>query len=408
MTLTDTTRRKIVIIGDQMAGLRVMGHIFRVLRHPNVTIIAPSEHHDYKPLWPLVATGMARPDEARRPFADFLPDGAEWIKDEVKKIDHADHIVQTEDGTKVSFEYLVICSPMERDYGKIKGIDDAKEAGWLCSTASHEDAVATQAAIHAIEKGTIVFAQPQGAQEDGSSLQFAFLVDDILRQLGKRQHCKLVYVTASSTLFPEESYAAALETIATQRGIEIKPSFSLTKLHAESNEAEFGQVNEKGKVTKDTETIACDLIHVAPLVSPPTGVAKNRKIAAARGDDKGKLKVDLETLQQPDYPIIFGVGESLALPIPSSDEALRRQAEVAGYNVVAALQGKGPGTFKRYDGTTSLYMTTAQGRGVTLTMRYPTDTPTPLPTPSENAVMWWKARHILPRLYWRNLARGRA
>lgn len=408
MTLTDTTRRKIVIIGGGMTGLSVMAHIFKTLRHPNVTIIEPSLKHEYPPLWPFVATGLADAHEAQRDFCDFLPEGSKWVCDTVKKIDQNDHIVETQGGQKIHYEYLVVCPNMDSGYGKIKGIDEAFEAGQLCSTHGLEESQNTFQVLSQLKTGTMIFSQPQGAREDGRSIHLAFLVDDMLRAAGIRDQIKLLYTTAAPTLFPVESQSKALESVAQRKGIEIRTSLSLTRMHPEEKQAEFGEVNEKGKISKETELIDCELLHIAPLLTPPASIAKNRKIAAARGDDKGKLKVDLETLQHGSYPQIFGLGESLALPIPPSAEAFRKQAEVVGYNVVAALQGKGAGTYKRYNGHTVLPITTEKGKVLSIELTYPNEAQEPAAPGPENALQWWCMRYIIPRLYWFNMQRGRA
>lgn len=418
MTLPDTTRRKVLVVGGGMAGLSVVAHISKKLRYPNVTLVEPSVHHDYPHLWPLIAVGMARPEEARRPLVDFLPEGIKWVRDEVTKVEQNDHLAVTASKQKLSFEYIVLCPELEQSYGKIKGIEEAQEAGQLCSVFSHEGAVEAAQQLQAFQQkrtgGTIVFAQPQGADEDGRSLQFAFLVDDMLRKAGKRDQCKLVYLTAAETIFPLEHCRDALLDIAKRKGIEIRTSLSLTKLHADQKQAEFGQVNEKGKVTKDTETLDYDLIHVAPLTEPPAMIAKNRKITSIRGEDKGKLKLGLETLQHESYPNVFGLGACVALPIPTSAAALRKQAEVVGYNVVCALQGKGPRLYKRYDGFTSLQLTTEQGKWLPIEMTYPStpeseEAPS-IPAPKETGGLfaWWKWRHLDPMMYWYNMRRGKA
>ena len=83
MTLTETTRRKIVILGGGAAGMAVFSKLHDLLRYPHVTLIEPSTTCSYPPFGPLVGVGAVRPDEAERSISDALPDTSFWVRDEV-------------------------------------------------------------------------------------------------------------------------------------------------------------------------------------------------------------------------------------------------------------------------------------------------------------------------------------
>src|SRR5262245_43374035 len=85
MTAAKPTRTsaKIVIVGGGTAGITVAARLCRAIKHPNVTIIEPSEQHVYQPGQTLIGGGVFTREQIVRDERDYIPTAARWVKDSV-------------------------------------------------------------------------------------------------------------------------------------------------------------------------------------------------------------------------------------------------------------------------------------------------------------------------------------
>lgn len=414
MTLTDTTRRKIVILGGGVAGMAVFTQLHRLLRHPDVTLIEPSTTCDYPPLWPLVEVGAACACESQRNLADYLPEGSSWVRDHAKKIDTKAHVVVTERGREIPYEYLVVCPGLTHNPKDIKKFDEWLASGHLHTTSDLASAEHNYEALQKVEDGTVLIVSHAMGWRDSHSQPFLHTVDDFFRQWKVRDKVKLMFVTAQDQLFPEPSVHTALANLAAQKNVDVKLRHRLIAIHPDSHEAELAPLDEKGKPAKETFRVPYRFLHVTPELLPPA-VVFDSKLIARREDFKGWLSVDPHTLQSTKEPNIFGLGEAANLPIPMSIQAIQTQAAVLAHNLVGTLQGRGSYFFHRYDGTTVLSIPVGRGQVMQTTLQYQVTTDdkgqsevtgaTVTRPPRQGALGWWLARHIAPRLYWRRQLR---
>ncbi|TNE44182.1 MAG: hypothetical protein EP343_31000 [Deltaproteobacteria bacterium] len=410
MTLTDTTRRKIVIIGGGVGGMAVFTKIHQVLRYPNVTLIEPSTHCQYPPLWPLVGVGAADPDETSRPIRDYLPETSRWARDRAKKIDEKKHRVITESGREIPYEFLVVCPSLEYNPKDIKKLDEMIEAGQVHTTLDLDSAKRTREALEEVTEGTILVTTNAMGIRDNTSLMMAQLIADLLKRRGVRDKVKIVFSTVNEQLFPNDDVHKAYERLAKDNQIEIMTGQKLVGIDPETKEAEFAPLDEKGKPSKETTKVSYNFLHFTPELVPPEVVSKS-KLVARRGDFKGWLNVDPHTLQQTKTDNVFGLGDVTNLPIPMSMDALEAQAEVVANNLLARLRGRGPYFFKTYDGSASLPFMHSRGGVMQTRIQYHTteddkgnqevDGFSVTQAPSAGALLWLTLRYLAPRRYWK-------
>ena len=115
--MTETQQHQILIVGGGSGGLSVAARLRNLPNPPDVTIIEPSEHHYYQPLWTLVGAGLFDKEITRRPQSDYTPDGAKWLKTRVTGFDPEQNTVLTADGGRHTYQYLVVSLGMQLDYG---------------------------------------------------------------------------------------------------------------------------------------------------------------------------------------------------------------------------------------------------------------------------------------------------
>lgn len=407
MTLTSNSRRKIVIVGGNSAGLRVANQIFRMMRWPNVTIVEPSTSHVYEPLLPWLAAGLATSEEVSKPLADVLPKQINWARQGLKKLDPKKKVVILESGREIPFEFLVWADGLVPNWKKsMKGVDALVGENGICHTLDLENARATQKMVNSFEGGKVVFAMMSQLKGEEAAQRFLFLLDDVLRKKGLRDKSSFHFVTIRSDLFPSAKIREKLEAIAKQKGVELHFNHGFKSIDADKRTIVFDQLNEKGKASGETLELDYDLLHVTPDLIPPEPLNK-AKLAARTGDNKGLMAVDQHTLQHKKQKYYFGIGDALAIPIPRVDAAAESQAPIVAYNLLATLKGKGPGTFKKYDGHASVSLSSANKQALLTGFDYENEqVAVSMGSEEEGYLSWLMSRYINPWMYWRKAAKG--
>ena len=80
------------------------------------------------------------------------------------------------------------------------------------------------------------------------------------------------------------------------------------------------------------------MLHVTPPQSAPDFIQRS-PLAWRTGPNKGWVKADKYTLQHPDYPEVFALGDASDLPTSRTGAAIRKQAPVLVENLLAVHGG---------------------------------------------------------------------
>ena len=67
----------------------------------------------------LIGAGVKQLTSSYRSMSSVLPKNAKWIKDGVLKIHPRENYVTTQNGLKISYEYLVVALGIELHYEKV-------------------------------------------------------------------------------------------------------------------------------------------------------------------------------------------------------------------------------------------------------------------------------------------------
>ena len=120
------------------------------------------------------------------------------------------------------------------------------------------------------------------------------------------------------------------------------------------------------------------------------------------------MKVDKHTLQSPDWPNVFSLGDASSLPTSKTGAAVRKQAPVLVANLRAAMHGQQPAT--GYDGYTSCPLVTSRNRMLLAEFDYDLKRKPSFPlinTMKPRYDMWLLKRYGLPAMYWHLMLHGR-
>ncbi|KAG6189287.1 hypothetical protein E4U36_005367 [Claviceps purpurea] len=380
---------KIVVVGAGTAGLAISHQLLRSgkFNKQDIAIVEPSTWHHYQPGWTLVGGGLKKKENLRRTMNELVDSRLGFYKSSVAAVAPEDSSVTLADGAKLNYEHLVIAPGLSLDYGSIDGLTDAlQNADSDVSTIYNYDTC--DKAFRSIEKlssGTAIFTQPAGVIKcAGAPQKIMWLALDYWKRAGlyspsnpEASPIKIGFATGLPAMFAVPKYAAKLEELRKERGVEGLFQHDLVAI--EGNKATFARSNGEEKVTK-----SFDMLHVTPKMGPPKFIKES-----AIGNDAGYVNVDDHTLRHKRHPNIWSAGDASSLPTSKTAAAVTSEAPVLVRNLMQVLDGREPDA--SYDGYTSCPLLTEYGKVLLAEFKYGGE-------PKETFKNWLGIDQVEPRL----------
>lgn len=389
----------VVIVGAGSAGISVAARIVRASKRlmGQVAIIDPASKHYYQPLWTLVGGGAAKKEESERELSSLIPAGVDWICDAVTSFQPEQHTLRTEQGTVLSYDYLVVAAGLQIDWEGVKGLKDAVGKNGVCSNYAYQTVDSTWEAIRSFKGGTAIFTHPNSPVKCGGAPQkIMYLADDYFRKLHVRNQSEIIFASAKGSIFDVPTYANTLTNVIRRKNIETRYKHNLMEVQADTKEAVFENLD-----TKEQVVWKYDMLHVTPPMKAPDFIANS-----ALADTAGWVDVDPFTLAHKRFPTIFGIGDCANLPTSKTGAAIRKQAPVVEKNLLALINGTP--MVAKYDGYTSCPLVTGYNKLVLAEFDYnltPCET-FPFDQSKERFSMYLMKRELLPILYWKGMLKG--
>lgn len=413
-------KARIVIVGGGTGGMITAARLRRSTPNAKITLIAPNATHLYQSGQVYVAAGLYSEFDNKRQTRDMLPDNVKWLQDKVTAFIPDSNKVHTEKNGDLFYDYLVIALGCEYNYSSVKGLNvsDIGKNGITSvylndiGEGTSKGAIVSRMWLKSIRNHAaksdlkILFADPKTPiKGEGVSLDMLFLANDMLRGNGLRtkgidlsHKVSLTLTKAGKQLFPSQDIERALKK-------ELKAVENATVLYNHVLE----HIDKEKKVAiythdSDTVEIPYDYLHITPDMQAPA-VLLGSGLTVEDGIHKGWLKVDEKTLQNPQYPNVFGIGDIVGLPSGKSGGAIREQAIVLQDNIAAILEEKKlPMAYSGYSvspvktrfGSVMLAEYTPKGLAPT----FPFD-------PTKSRWIWWEMDlHLMRRAYFDLMMRG--
>ena len=391
---------QVLIVGGGSAGLTVAAMLRNKPNAPAVTIIDPSEKHYYQPIWTLVGAGVFPKEVSERSEADYIPAGAEWIKDAVTSFDPDNNSVTLACGETHTYDVLVVAAGIQINWDKIPGLKESvgKPGTGVCSNYSYETVESTFENIRNLKSGTALFTHPSTPIKcGGAPIKITYLASDYWRRNGVAGNITKKFIKGGPGIFAVKKYAESLTKVADRYDIERVWKTDLVSIDAGKKEATFKHM-ESGEETVEKY----DMIHVTPPMSSPDFI-KNSPLAASTG----WVEVNKETTQHVKYSNVFALGDCSNLPTSKTGAAIRKQAPTTTANIMAFLSGAA--LPKHYDGYTSCPLVTGYGSLILAEFDYDKQPMESFPfnQAEERYSMYALKAYGLPKMYWHGMLRGR-
>jgi sulfide:quinone oxidoreductase len=401
MSASSQARHKVLIVGGGTAGITVAARLRR-FGVTDIAVIEPSSSHYYQPLFTVVGGGRAPASETVRPEASVMPKGVVWIHEAAVGIDPDAQTVTTESGRAVGYDYLVVAPGIQLDFGKIPGLTETLGQRGVSSNYRPDLPPRTWEFIRDLRGGTALFTMPAGPIKcAGAPQKIAYLAADWWRSQGVLDRTRVILVLPTAAMFSQPDWAKVLEGVAAGYGIEVRKESQLTEVDGDNKRAIIADTKAGTK-----ETIDYDILHAVPPQSAPDWLKATP--LADPATPFGYVRVDKHTLQSPDWPNVFALGDASNLPTSKTGAAARKQAVALVTNLLAAMNGRSLSA--RYNGYTSCPLVTSRNRMLLAEFDYDLKRTPSFPfidTLKPRYDMWLLKRYGLPALYWNVMLRGR-
>ena len=419
---------QIVIIGAGTGGITVAAQLLRKNKSLDVVIVDPSDKHYYQPAWTLVGAGTFDYKDTVRDQASVIPPGAKWIQEYAEEVDPENNAVKLRNGDTLAYDFLVASPGIQIDLDGIEGLKEAMGKNDVCS--NYVDPDYTWEVLQNFKGGNALFTQPATPIKCGGAPQkIMYLADDHFAKSGVKDKTNVIFATPGTSIFGVPEFARTLMNVINRKGIILKFYHKLVKIDGENKKAIYEltatdesnciiTVNDDNNVIHEEIvgttrlTIPYDMMHLAPPQSAPDFI-KTSKISHQEGGSKGWVKVDQNSLQNPDYPNVFALGDVAALPTAKTGAAVRKQAPVVVDNLLKLIAHKEANN-KGYTGYSSCPLVTGYGKMVLAEFGYGNKRMSDpilsklVDTTKEQWSMWILKKYGLPYMYWNLMLRGKA
>jgi len=413
---------QIIIIGGGNAGISVAAKLKNARKNLDIAIIEPSEKHYYQPAWTLVGGGDFNINDTVKPEKDFIPNGVTWIKDAVAAFEPENNQVKTKNGEIIGYDYLIVAPGIQLNWHLIEGLTETLGKNGVTSNYSFDLAPYTFEVLKSLKSGEVaLFSNPGTPVKCGGAPQkIMYLVADYLRKHGLGKSTSVEYCSAGGVIFGIKKYADELLKMVGFYGIKLNFKHDLIKVDGPNQVATFKLTDAEGNVTMVEKKF--NMLHVTPPQSAPDFIRmsplaipqSNGQLPTPCQDPSelpqgylGWIDVNKETLQHSRYSNIFGLGDATNTPNAKTGAAVRKQAPVLVENLLSLLDSK-PMPAK-YNGYGSCPLIVGYGKLILAEFDYnnnPTET-FPFDQSKPRWSMYFLKKHILPRLYWNQILKGK-
>lgn len=395
------TQKKVVVIGGGSSGISVVASIRKRVKGIDITVIEPGDCHYYQPAWTLVGGGLFDINKTRRSMRAIIPPGTAWIQDSVVRVEPGPKYVETRQGQKINYDFLIVACGLVLRWDKIEGLEETLGMNGVTSNYRFDLAEYTWKLVREMQGGEAIFSQPPIPIKCAGAPQKAlYLSCDHWRRQGVLNNINVNFCLAGAAVFGVPQFVPPLTDYLKKYRAQVNFRHNLVRVDGQRRQATFSlDGDEEGK---REVTLPFDMLHVVPPQSAPAFISQS-----GLSDESGWCDVDKFTLRHKQWQTIFAVGDCCATPNAKTLAAARKQVVVVAENIAAQLNGAPDAA--RYDGYGSCPLTVEKGKVVLAEFGYDSKL---LPTfplfdnthPSRMA--WWLKAWFLPKFYWAGMLRG--
>ncbi|GGL16602.1 type III sulfide quinone reductase, selenoprotein subtype [Streptomyces flaveus] len=392
--------KRIVILGSGTAGTLTANRLRRLYGESEcrITVVDQNDDHVYQPGLLFVPFGLAQPHTLVRSRPRQLHDGIAYQRAEIDRVDLDAQKAHLGGGSSLDYDVLVVATGATLLPEETEGLTGPDWEEKVFTFYDLPGAVGLHHALEHFDGGRVVVnVADLPIKCPVAPLEFAFLADWYFQRTGIRDRVELTYVTPLDGAFTKPVASKALSGLLEEKGIELVTEFTL------------GEVDGPGGrlISYDEREVPYDLAVVVPLHGGAEYVGRSPGL----GDELGFVRVDQHTLQHPDHPGVFAIGDAAGLPASKAGSVAHFEGEVLAHNIGRFLAGQPLDA--SYDGHTNCFIETGFHKALLIDFNYDTE-PLPGHFPAAVGLPLLKESHAnhlgklaFEWLYWHSLLPGR-
>jgi sulfide:quinone oxidoreductase len=352
--------RNILILGAGAGGTIVANMLRKELSEAewSITIIDRDERHHYQAGYLFIPFGVYSEQDVLKPKKEFIPQGVEFIIDEIVKVDPSQRKVETKLGA-YDYDWLIIATGCDIYPSEIDGMTD----GWhkdIFDFYTLEGAVALRQKLKYFDSGKVVLNIAEVPYKCPiAPLEFVFMADWFFTVNGVRDKVQIEFVTPLDNVFTKPVAAKTLAQVAEQKNIKVTPYFDLAQVNAKDKTIE----SHKG------DTIGYDL-----LVSIPPNMGDKALIDSQVSDPVGFVATNNETLQAEQFERVYVIGDTTNVPTSKAGSVAHYMAYTLVENLMREIEGYAPKN--KFDGHATCFLASGFEKAILLDFNYKVE---PLP-----------------------------
>ncbi|HNP70793.1 MAG TPA: FAD/NAD(P)-binding oxidoreductase [Kouleothrix sp.] len=374
--------QEIVVLGGGVGGTLIANLLARKLTRAQarITLIDRTGRHAYQPGFLYIPFGGEPPEQLERDERRLLSRRVTLVVGDVAQIDREARVIAMADGVRFPYDTLVIATGSHLAPERLPGFAEGAHHFYKAAAA-----LRLHAALRDFSGGRIVVGVADLPYKcPPAPLEFAFLLDDHLRERGVREHTEIVYFSPIDRVCAIDSVDSVVAPLLAERGIHTELQFQAAAIDPQA----------RTLTSHDGASLPYDLLVMVP---PHRGAPI--VVEAGLGNEFGWIPTDPETLQSKADPNIYVIGDASDLPVSKSGSAAHFEAKVLAQRIVAAALGQPDDT--RYSGEVMCFIETGRGQASQLVFDY-----THPPQPPQPNQLFHYEKTLFNKLYWYLVPRG--
>jgi sulfide:quinone oxidoreductase len=352
--------KQVLILGSGAGGTMVAAKLRRELDDSEwkVTIIDNDEIHHYQPGWLFIPFGVYTAQDCAKPKRDFIPQGVDFILDEVVGVIPDKREVTGKKG-KYSYDWLVIATGCRIMPQEIEGMMDDWR-GNIHDFYTLGGALELQKKLRYFSSGRVVLNIAELPFKcPVAPIEFIFMADWFFRKNGVRDKVEIELVSPLAGVFTKPVAAKKFAEFVARKDIKFTGNFDIAQVNAQEKTIE----SHKG------QKVGYDV-----LVSIPPNFGAQFIEESGIGDPMCYVDTDHFTLKAKKYDRIYVVGDATNVPASKAGAVAHYESDTVVENLVREIEGQAPKP--SFDGHATCFICSGHERALLIDFNYQTE---PLP-----------------------------
>jgi len=349
-------KKHLLIAGGGTAGTMMANHLRGRLSRSDwrITVVDRSDRHLYQPGFIFLPFGINKEEDLVRATRDFLPRGVDFIQEEIERMIPLDHAVVLRDGRALKYDLLIIATGCHTAPEETPGMLGPKWRDEVHDFYTLDGARALQKKLVDWPGGRlVVHINEMPIKCPVAPLEFTFLADTYFRKKGMRDKVNITFVTPLSGAFTKPKASQKFSHLLGDKKIELVTDFTAEKIDPD----------RRVLVCYDGREVPYDL-----LVTIPTNMGDPAIERSNLGDDLNFIATHKHTLQSPQYPDVFILGDATNLPSSKAGSVAHFQSETLADNVIRHIRGEP--LKEEFDGHSNCFIESGNGKALLIDFSY--------------------------------------